>query len=360
MKLKNELPRKWFGYSVKDTQQYLKKIEQIMQKEAAELEEEIGQQRRKYEQIREQSNQFSVGSSHSQEAQGDSLLSDRLKRSIEAIRNQGEKEVQLLNKWISVKKEAHQQRMNELLKKQSDYEKVLHELMEEASAWMEKIRITSNASALFTADIGNEVKETIELLQQSAPDEDSSSVSIYQMMPEMASMEQSMLEQTATKNEEPDPGLEPEPELELQPEFVAKPESAIADQLPLQCDTDEKVASFWDEVDDYREQSSSFDGVPDEETPIPFADPSPKPPPSENLQRTPVGSPSLSAQIKSVQNRYIVGKIAGETLFGEDGREIVAKGSIISEETISLAELEGKLPELIVNMQLPAFGEDEG
>ena len=68
-------------------------------------------------------------------------------------------------------------------------------------------------------------------------------------------------------------------------------------------------------------------------------------------------SPALAEEIKSIQYRYIAGKAAGENLYGEDGSLIIAKGAIITADTINRAERAGKMPDLIVQMVIPGFVE---
>lgn len=52
------------------------------------------------------------------------------------------------------------------------------------------------------------------------------------------------------------------------------------------------------------------------------------------------------------RNEHIIGKIAGRDITDKDGEIIVAKGRHITNEDITLAENEGKLHELIINMEL--------
>jgi len=72
---------------------------------------------------------------------------------------------------------------------------------------------------------------------------------------------------------------------------------------------------------------------------------------------TPAGassaSPAVATEIRNVRHRYIVGKVAGEDLRDDQGKLIVAKGGTISAEIVTEAEACGRLPELIINMQLP-------
>ena len=70
-------------------------------------------------------------------------------------------------------------------------------------------------------------------------------------------------------------------------------------------------------------------------------------------------SGALSAEIMSIRNRYIVGKIAGEDLHDADGRLIVAKSGLITAEIVDLAEKAGRLPDLIVNMKIPGMGDEQ-
>ncbi|BAU29713.1 hypothetical protein DFP93_10690 [Aneurinibacillus soli] len=70
-------------------------------------------------------------------------------------------------------------------------------------------------------------------------------------------------------------------------------------------------------------------------------------------------SAALSSEIMSIRNRYIVGKLAGKDLFAQDGRLIIAEKEAITLEIIRLAEQEGKLPDLIVNMRIPSVTEDK-
>lgn len=68
-------------------------------------------------------------------------------------------------------------------------------------------------------------------------------------------------------------------------------------------------------------------------------------------------SPALAEEIRSIQYRYIAGKAAGENLYGGDGSLIIAKGEIITADTIKRAERAGKMPDLIVQMVIPGLTE---
>ncbi|MBP1961791.1 hypothetical protein [Paenibacillus aceris] len=64
-----------------------------------------------------------------------------------------------------------------------------------------------------------------------------------------------------------------------------------------------------------------------------------------------------NSEIGMIKQNYIVGKLAGENLIDRQGRLIVAKQAVITEDVIRRAQREGKLAELIVNMTIPGLGE---
>lgn len=61
----------------------------------------------------------------------------------------------------------------------------------------------------------------------------------------------------------------------------------------------------------------------------------------------------IDGEIQNIRRKYIVGKVAGEDLLDREGNFIIKKNEIITIETVQLAEKEGKLANLIVNMKLP-------
>jgi len=63
----------------------------------------------------------------------------------------------------------------------------------------------------------------------------------------------------------------------------------------------------------------------------------------------------ITEEVASLRSRYIVGKVAGDTLLDNNGRVIISKNSIITEDIVERADREGKLAELIINMILPGM-----
>jgi len=66
-------------------------------------------------------------------------------------------------------------------------------------------------------------------------------------------------------------------------------------------------------------------------------------------------SPAVEKEIKTIQHKYVVGKLAGEDLLDSGGKIIILKNELITTEVVEKAEMEGKLPELIINMVIPGL-----
>lgn len=62
-------------------------------------------------------------------------------------------------------------------------------------------------------------------------------------------------------------------------------------------------------------------------------------------------------KVKDIRLKYVVGKIVGEDLMDKEGKLLAAKDSVITEALVEEATKEGKLAELIINMQLPETSE---
>ncbi len=61
----------------------------------------------------------------------------------------------------------------------------------------------------------------------------------------------------------------------------------------------------------------------------------------------------IDEDARYIRQKYIVGKIAGQDLFDRKGNLIIGGNSKITSQAVDLADREGKLPELIINMILP-------
>ena len=68
-------------------------------------------------------------------------------------------------------------------------------------------------------------------------------------------------------------------------------------------------------------------------------------------------SKALDTEIDELRIKYIVGKLAGKDVLDANGEIIISEGSKITPKIIQIAENEGKLAELIINMKIPGLGE---
>jgi hypothetical protein len=76
-------------------------------------------------------------------------------------------------------------------------------------------------------------------------------------------------------------------------------------------------------------------------------------------QATNTSGPSegIKQEIDLIKRRYIVGKVAGSTLYDHSGNLIIEKGHPITDESVDHANRAGQLSDLIVHMRLPGLGE---
>lgn len=67
----------------------------------------------------------------------------------------------------------------------------------------------------------------------------------------------------------------------------------------------------------------------------------------------------LNEEIDLIKSQYIIGNKAGEDLYDRAGLLIVGKNGIITADVVNKAEAEGKMADLIVQMILPGFGDQD-
>ncbi|MDF2647830.1 MAG: hypothetical protein K0Q73_3635 [Paenibacillus sp.] len=120
---------------------------------------------------------------------------------------------------------------------------------------------------------------------------------------------------------------------------------------------------FWEEdITHLLFQPHSFK---DENVPYPLNYPTPLSvkneehtrPVKENYDYETKASPVIADHASQLRLKYIVGKMTGKDLTDSNGRLIAAQNTVITEEVIHMAEREGKLAELIVNMVIQGLGE---
>lgn len=78
---------------------------------------------------------------------------------------------------------------------------------------------------------------------------------------------------------------------------------------------------------------------------------------SNSVENKALESKSIVSEREKVRSKYLIGKIVGKDLFDKQGNLLFTKGSIITENLIKTVDKEGKLGELILNMELPQISE---
>lgn len=133
---------------------------------------------------------------------------------------------------------------------------------------------------------------------------------------------------------------------------LAEQEAAVASVLlePVQLEQHAASSVFWGDIGEYlhTETVISQNLIPQRIIPEPSQ-------PAIVAEKPKYGqeSPVLADEILSIRERYLIGKLAGEDLFGRDGARIIAKGGRITRQVIEKADQEGKLSNLILNMVIP-------
>ena len=107
-------------------------------------------------------------------------------------------------------------------------------------------------------------------------------------------------------------------------------------------------STFWGDIEKYLGPNHGIINTEPKDS-IPIATVKPTSSPQNHSTKTDV----INAEVQSIRNRYIVVRLAGEALYGNDGQLIIQKYNTITETVVEIADREGKLADLIVNMIIP-------
>jgi hypothetical protein len=379
---KRKIAKRWFGYQARETDAYLRKIESLQRLEAEEAEAKLREQRSHNEQLKvklEEMRRKTSTPPHSSEKA--SLLLERLDRTVEAIERQGEVEADSLRQLQDRKRERHSRRMSEWDKQFEDYRKALDFLLEEASSLIRQVKDKQELEA--PGELEREVKEAMQVHPEwTAPEvewkreelldkenerskdkelEMNSSAKILQfklrsILNEVAAAEEGVGLPRSSMTAD---GMTMEEDSDLKEPQVKKTPNKIAEK---------PSSSFWGDMESYLDEKDPQVPIKELEEPVMVnEDFEFKVSVTEEERAALLGiggndtgasqeSPGLADEIHSIQNRYIVGKAAGENLYAPDGKLVIAKGQTITSQTVQAAERAGKLPDLIVHMVIPGFG----
>jgi hypothetical protein len=377
---KRKIAKRWFGYHARETDAYLRKIESLQRLEAEEAEAKLREQRSHNEQLKVKLDEMRrITSTPPHSSEKASLILERLDRSVEAIERQGEVEADSLRRLQDRKRERHSRRMSEWDKQFEDYRKALDFLLEEASSLIRQVKDKQELEA--PDELEREAEEAMQVHPEwTAPEVDwkmeelldkengtskdsemNSSAKILQfklrsILNEAAAAEEGVGFPRSSMTAD---GMTMEEDSDLKEPHVKKAPNIIAEKTS---------SSYWGDMESYLDEKATQVPIKELEEPV-ILDGEFEFKASvteeeraallgigENDTRVSQESPGLSDEIHSIQNRYIVGKAAGENLYAADGKLVIAKGQTITSEIVQAAERTGKLPDLIVNMVIPGFG----
>lgn len=351
----DRFPRSWLGFQTRETKRYLRKLIAQHNYEAKALEEQIRLQQTRNEQLQSRiadmnrelkANAFS--------ADFEILMQERLDRSVEAIVRQGEAEIEHLRSLQKRKLDSHHHQMAAWDKQYDDYRSAIDKLLGEMYGWVDKVKdqrfseMSENTAQeadeaiRFAADWQSNSADSDELGKMEAQQEEEMADALRSSAKVLQFRLRSIIKETAVAKEA----------------FSSLNDTMTADGLTV-----EKPSEYWGDLQPYLTNSVSqapavFHATSEPVDAVPSAAPR-KDEANVSAKTASMASQGLSEEILSIQNRYIVGKAAGENLYAADGSLIISKDQIITGAVVQLAERDGKLPELILHMVIPGFGDDK-
>lgn len=377
-KHQNKLPLAWFGLQKRETERYLSKCDALYNSEAEQLEVLIKSEKMLNKQLKQELDQKTAQLNKQKHDRSDGLmdlLRQRLDRSVEAVRRQGEAERGNLLALMETKRNEQDKNLASMDQQLAEYRIAFNELLAEASRLIARLKekpgegklpiaekdilsaltVLSNPIELGEEENGETAKD--EKLDQAGQSESKFSrganVIQFRLKSILDSLQAAESEQSV-----------------VTADGLSAP-AAIQREYPRQ-KAQETASEFWGDLnlympDAYEEPEDTAASLPSEApTVIPMvseraaasaenelaeAQAAPSEPETSTV------SPALAEEIKSIQYRYIAGKAAGENLYAEGGALIIGKGEIITAETIQKAERAGKMPDLIVQMVIPGFAD---
>ena len=357
------LKHRLFGLNPKKVNAYLRKLKHLQDKEWAELEEKFKTAQAEHDRLQREWETLQADV-RQREQDGDymALAAKRADAAVHAMHLQTQQELADLQRKADQMREEHERKVELIHQQTEHYSQVLQELLQEFGLTMQKFNAASfdlpqefgGASSAARAEARAPKNDKVVQFRVKSPAE-------RQLIAEA-------LQRTGTVAGE---------EEEVRPEQIALVETAST-VTALEAERSyemQESSAFWGDIQSFVSagpvvpatdvmppEPETWTVPPASPTPIASVAPAASVAPVVQAAETmdePVAeeagkeSGALSAEIMSIRNRYIVGKIAGEDLHDADGRLIVAKSGLITAEIVDLAEKAGRLPDLIVNMKIP-------
>lgn len=403
MKITERLTRSWFGIRPGQAEQYFRRIVQMQEREAEELERAIQSERSHLANLRKaaetklckEAQVPDLGLQEGQET-GEAFRLQRMLRSLEALKRQGEAETNALRRMYEHKVAAHSARMQELDRQLQEYTDALRLLAAETEQWLSRLQEWPDDT--HGIDLAEEIESALSMswnglemekpdgMTDAAADEEkggadeavaSAKVIQFRMRTLLSRMDAKLLQLDGRAHEaavtSDGTAAHAVPAASAAIAAASAPaafdglthaSASLSERFVARPKLDLSPTGFWGDLEGYMPEPAGVPPLAAVRQPPPLAvvrqeKPLPQEPEPEPEPDSEGGSPALSQEIKALQIRYMVGKAAGENLYGDNGTLIAAKGSTITPAVIEAAARAGKLPDLIVNMVIPGFGEEE-
>lgn len=400
-----------FGLDPQKVSYYLRQLRNLQDKELTDLQARVQAQRAENARLKQERDALLAAQrDHAERLYLQELMMSRARDVLQVMKQHTQQEIAELQRALEQRQEEHRRKIDGIESQTEHYNQVLHTMLQEFGATMHKFTTSSfETLAALAPEFAPELEAAVEELEQRQIEEpEAASMPDAEQRPqpqaEYANAEGATAEEAqAASNPGPQPAPErpsakdrqdkviqfkvksvtekagplrtaPAPErLDAQPQVIARQEMAAAPQVSPQRNVaggaaEVSSSAFWGNIQPYvGHEDTAYESASLSMEPEPWlTEEAPEPMPAPLAADTAVYEPeeskeseAVSAEIMSIRNRYIVGKLAGEDLYDVNGRLIVSKGSTITPDMVDLAEKAGRLPDLIVNMKIAGAGDEK-
>ena len=369
---RSRLKHRLFGLNPKKVNAHLRQLNHLQDKEWGELEETFRTVQAEHDRLqREREHLLSLLRKREQDSEYLILAASRTEAAVEAMNRQTQQELADLQREVERMQEEHQRKLEMIHQQTEHYSQVLQDLLNEFGLTMQKFNAASfelpqhhvPAPAAPRAEAPLPKNDKVVQFRVKSPTERQLIAEALQRTGTLAGGEEEVRADHLAVTETASAVLAPEEDLSggeqetsafwgnIQSFVNAGPAIPLPDAPPMTPETEPVPAQVPAAAANEEPPHIGSQGVKFPPIPASYEES----PPEESGKE----SGALSAEIMSIRNRYIVGKLAGEDLHDADGRLIVAKSGLITAEIVDLADKAGRLPDLIVNMKIPGMGDEQ-
>ncbi|HEU4963926.1 MAG TPA: hypothetical protein VFV52_08745 [Bacilli bacterium] len=307
--------RRLFGLNTRKVSTYLRQLQHLQDREEREWEEQLEVLRKEQAQLLAERDRLAAQVTERQMEDGQkSFLLERAEGAVLALQRHGEEEIAALRELAEQKRQEQVRKRAHVEQQLHQYEQTLHGLLSEFEEVLQDLNLPDGSwSELERMERASVYRETA-----------SAAVDVAERAEAMSS--------TSTVTAEPSL-------------FWGE----LTDSLVEGGSGESSSEMSADEVDQVFVQQ----GATDQDEPL-VSEQDSHPVPTLSQE-----SASLSGEIQSIRNRYLVGKRVGNDLYDTDGLLLAEKNAEITPDLVEEADRAGKLPELILHMTIPGALGDE-